>query len=159
MATYDLLDSTTLTSSASSVTFSSISQGYRDLVLVATGTTSTATYRAVQLNGDTGSNYSYVNAAGDGSATNSYAGTTTRVFWDFYQASSTSVIAQAQIQILDYSATDKHKPILVRNGGADESVEMRAVRWANTSAVTSLSFLASGNYNAGSTFYLYGIAS
>ncbi len=84
--TYHLIDSTVLSSSASSVTFSSISQDYRDLILVATGTTSTATYRAVQLNGDTGSNYSYVNAAGDGSATNSYAGTTTRIFWDFYQA-------------------------------------------------------------------------
>jgi hypothetical protein len=66
----------------------------------------------------------------------------------------------AIMQIMDYSATDKHKSVLCRfkRGGGYDSVWMLAGRWANTNAITSISFgPASGTLDAGLTASLYGI--
>ena len=160
--TYDLLDSTTLASSASSVTFSSISQDYRDLVLVfeIKGATTNA-YSGIRFNGDSGSNYGYVNMRGNGSSALSSSGTLNNgTAGAVFSEASTTESATAVVQIMDYSATDKHKTFLTR----DKSVGITsasAVRWANTSAITSVQVLDTGgaNYAVGSTFYLYGIAS
>jgi hypothetical protein len=56
--TYDLIDSVTLSSSATSVTFSSITQDYRDLILVceASSNNSPAGFYG-RYNGDTANNY------------------------------------------------------------------------------------------------------
>jgi len=63
-------------------------------------------------------------------------------------------------QLLDYSATDKHKTLINRlnstNGGSStENVEQQAARWANTAAVTSIEIF--GNFASGATFNLYGV--
>lgn len=158
--TYQLIDSATLTSSASSVTFSSITQDYRDLVLVveALGNASNAANVLLTLNSDTGSNYPYVGMSGNGSTASSFNGTSTSVS-GFGSDGTTKVLSTFQIQ--DYSATDKHTPILVRANRPDSVVQARAARWANTSAVTTITItdnLANG-YAIGSIFYLFGIAS
>jgi len=64
---------------------------------------------------------------------------------------------------MDYSATDKHKTVLVKRGVSDAtgySVGMEAGRWASTSAITSINiFDQSGDtFDAGSSFALYGVA-
>lgn len=155
--TYDLLDSVTLSSSASSVTFSSIDQSYRDLVLVAEAKFSASDYLGFRLNGDTGSNYSYVGMYGTGSAAGSQSGTFSAAFANGFYG-STNVLGI--IQIMDYTATDKHKPILTR-GNHSGVVNAWAQRYASTSAITSIQFyeIDGGNLLAGSTFYLYGVAS
>jgi FAD/FMN-containing dehydrogenase len=62
------------------------------------------------------------------------------------------------VQVMDYTATDKHKTALVRSNNAAFGVEAHAVRYASTSAVTSLLvFPSSGNWAAGGTFSLYGV--
>lgn len=155
--TYDLLDSTTLTSSASSVTFSGISGDYRDLVLVVEWKGSGGNANALtRFNSDTGSNYSYVDMEGDGSATASGSGTLTY----FPMAQATTTAARSFImQIMDYSATDKHKSILQRSNRADTSTVALAGRWASTSAISTVQvYTAFNNYASGSTFYLYGVA-
>lgn len=160
MATYDLLDSVTLSSSASSVTFSSITQDYRDLIFVAVSTTSAGGSRFGRVNGDSGTNYSYVMMQTDGSSAGSYKNSTDRLYQDFTTSASTTVPATAIWQFMDYSATDKHKTLLMRDGGADKAVQALAQRWANTSAITSLTFSTNtGNFNAGSQFSIYGVAS
>jgi hypothetical protein len=65
------------------------------------------------------------------------------------------------IQIMDYSANDKHKTVLIRQSEANlGNVTATAARWANTAAVTSITFLlVGGNLQAGTTISLYGIAS
>jgi hypothetical protein len=64
----------------------------------------------------------------------------------------------AIIQIMDYSATDKHTTVLVRNGTASRGVEMVTGRYASTSAITTvLLFPSTGSFDIGSTFSLYGI--
>ena len=156
--TYTLIDSTVLSSAASSVTFSSITQDFRDLIFVAVSTTSAGGSRFGRINGDSGTNYSYVVMSADGSSTYSYNNSTDRLYQDFTTSASTTTAATAIWQFMDYSATDKHKTILMRDGGADKAVQAFAQRWANTSAVTSLTFsVNTGNFNTGSTFYLYGI--
>jgi hypothetical protein len=61
------------------------------------------------------------------------------------------------LQIMDYSATDKHKSALTRTTHTSQSVvEALASRWANTAAITSLA-VSGGTFNVGSTFALYGI--
>lgn len=154
--TYDLLDSVTLSSSSSSVTFSSIDQSYRDLVLVGEhlGSGGIASFY-VTLNGDTGSNYSMVWMSGTGS-TSSGSTTTTQ----FSGLSATTTVATLNIfNIMDYSATDKHKSVLTRSN-TPTFVQARAQRWANTSAVTSMTIDGQNNpFASGSTFYLYGVAS
>lgn len=157
--TYDLLDSVTLSSSASSVTFSSIDQSYRDVVLIveALGNASSAANVLVTFNSDSGSNYPYVGMSGNGSTAISFTGTSTSIS-GFGSDGTTRVLSSFQIN--DYSVTDKHKPVLVRANRPDSVVQARAARWANTSAVTTVTItdnLANG-YAAGSTFYLYGVA-
>jgi hypothetical protein len=67
------------------------------------------------------------------------------------------------IQVMDYSATDKHKTVLVRANTNAPSVSgvvyASAGRWASTSAVTSLVLLpeVGPNFAIGSTFNLFGV--
>jgi hypothetical protein len=61
---------------------------------------------------------------------------------------------------MDYSATNKHKTVLVRADNANSITMAHAARWANTSAITSIvltSFEGAGNFAIGSTFSLYGV--
>lgn len=154
--TYTALQTITLGSTASSVTFSSIPATYRDIHLVMTTPSWTgAADMLFRLNGDTGSNYSLVRVqALSGDVSSGTASGTSQ----YYGVAIYSGAVMATATWLDYSATDKHKTALHRMHQEDDYVWMAASRWASTSAVTSLSlFLNSGSYPVGSTFSLYGI--
>lgn len=158
--TYVQIATTTLASSASSVLFAGIptqdlnGNDLRDLVLVVW--VSSGMQGKLQYNGDTStSNYSFVYMRGTGSSAQSNSGTV-----DGYELIDTaSANSMAIVQIMDYSATDKHKSTLNRSDNAAARTVARAGRWASTSAITSLSITgATGNFAAGSTFSLFGIA-
>jgi hypothetical protein len=155
--TYTLIDSVTLASSASSVTFSSIDQTYGDLVLVVDGKAEGKTGLYLQFNGDSGSNYTTVGMQGEASGASSYSQT--------LAFTNANLMAGAQglntVQLMAYSATDKHKTILARANFATEQVRAAAARWASTSAITQVRlFMDSGrNFQIGTTLNLYGITS
>ena len=153
--TYRPLATVTLGSAASSVTFSSIPATYRDLIVVIEGTTATNFNLTTQVNSDTGNNYSTVEANGSSSGTQSFANTSLD---RFYAASMQTARTNVTYQFMDYSATDKHKTVLVRNGVGGDRTSMVAGRWASTAAITSI-FFYGGTFAAGSNFSLYGIAS
>jgi hypothetical protein len=158
--TYTLIDSVTLGSSASSVTFSSISAtGKGDLVLVCDVIGTALAQASFRVNADSGSNYNNVEMSGNGSTTNTGAGSSgTSGFVDYNAVSiSNTVRSTLTLQALDYSATDKHKSFLYRGGNAGSSINASALRWASTSAITSLTFY--GSFAATSTFNLYQIVS
>jgi hypothetical protein len=163
--TYDLIASTTLAASTSSVVFGSLPQTYRDLILVMNGSPSTNDYPTLssRLNGDSGANYSRVRMYGTGSGTSSSSATgQTGLELGSYTGIGSSTTSRSHViaQLMDYSATDKHKTVLVRNGTNTEGVEAIAGRWANTSAVTSWEiFVNVGGFAAGFTFNLYGVIS
>jgi hypothetical protein len=158
--TYTPLATVTLGSSASSVTFSSIPATYRDLILVIDGIGTGRSFLRARFNGDTGTNYSDVFMVGDGA--NRYANAETLSYSKLsnFAPINTTRGYLSITQIMDYSATDKHKTALLRGNSPAEAVESAALRWANTSAITTiLIFLNSGQFAAGSRFDLYGIAS
>lgn len=151
--TYIPLATITLTGSDSSIDFASIPAIYRDLVLVINSTTTSGQDILFRFNGDT-SNYSRVYAYGPGSGTNSGSDSTAGWGW------TSTARSMSTLQIMDYSATDKHKTILSRTGEPTSyGTAMFAGRWASTAAVTSISaIVSSGSFATGSTFSLFGIA-
>jgi hypothetical protein len=155
--TYTPLATVTLSTTPTSLTFSSLPATYRDLVLVITAAASSGQQFNFRLNGDTGSNYSYVLASGFASTTESFAETV--AYGRFGNVATTTGIYS--INIMDYSATDKHKTIISRSGDATASnVSMFANRWANTAAITTIQLFpgSGGSFTSGSRFDLYGIS-
>jgi len=156
--TYTPLANITLGSSANPVTFSSISQSYKDLVLVITGNIDASGATMVRFNLDSGSNYSYVLMQGNGSTTFSTS-VSTNLIYTGVMPNSTTNVSTYTVQIMDYSATDKHKTALVRSSDSANLVHAIAGRWANTSAITTIEVYGSGaSFRAGTTMALYGIA-
>jgi hypothetical protein len=163
--TYTPLANITLTSTDSEIVFSSIPGTYRDLILVcsARGTITTFTNVQMRFNSDTGSNYSTVAMYGTGSTQASYSETATNITLEQIARSSdtASVFTPIVTQVMDYSATNKHKSVLTRNSSTvSGNVVALASRWANTAAVTSITLYPfGGSFAIGSTFSLYGVIS
>ena len=68
-------------------------------------------------------------------------------------------LSQQVVQIMDYSATDKHKSVLLRHSDSARQAAAYAARWANTAAITSMVLApSSGTFSSGSSFALYGMA-
>lgn len=159
--TYTPLANITLSSSASSVTFSSISQAYRDLILVVNGKVVSGSADAyMRFNSDSGTNYSRVRMSGDGSsAVSAQASSDTQGYIDSYGYLDTNFSYATLVQIMDYPATDKHKTYLSRSNNAGLGVDALAGRWASTSAITSILVgLSTGSFATGTTMSLFGVA-
>jgi hypothetical protein len=155
--TYKPLATVTLASSASSVTFSNIPATYRDLILVLSGSASSGTNVQIRFNGDSANNYAYVAMFGNGSTTSSF---TEGGISAITQLGLTTGISNNIVQVMDYSATDKHKTALLRSNGASSFVQATAGRWASTSAITSMALapVTGGvTFNSGTTFNLFGV--
>jgi hypothetical protein len=162
--TYTPLATITLSSSASTVTFGSIPNTYKDLVLVVTsaaGNTGAPGGNSrnllMRFNGDTSNSYTRVIMSGDGSTARSTSDTQSWFSLDWY-GHTNNATHDHLIQVMDYSATDKHKTVLtrVRSTAATEAM---ASRWPSTSAVATISiFYDSNTLASGSTFSLFGIS-
>jgi len=139
------------------VTFGSIPNTYRDLVAV------------INIRGLTGSptargGYMSLNGAAASSVYVQSSGSTANSGTD----GSDAILPFATVQgvfivnIMDYSATDKHKPLLIRTSSTT-SAWFIGGRYPSTNAVTSITFHGPDNgsdqFAVGSTFTLYGIAS
>jgi hypothetical protein len=159
--TYDLIATTTLAAAAPSVVFGSIPQGYRDLVIVINGSVVTGAAFYFRFNGDTGTNYSIVNAQGFGVPSSGTVTDNKMVPWP-----PNNLVANQPFLLtsnfMDYSATDKHKASLHRIGGqagGETWTAMTAGRWASTAAITTILVESPVNFNAGATFSIYGVIS
>ena len=163
-ATYEKIATTTLGSAVSSVTFSTISGSYTDLVIVCSVfTSSDGTATEFQFNSDTGSNYSNTFLEGNGSATSSSRESNQSSIGMSYNIGGNSTnpcITIANIQ--NYSNTTTYKTLIGRwnsaSGGTYPGTGAAVGLWRSTSAITSVVVkTGSGNFNSGSTFTLYGI--
>lgn len=159
-STYTAIASITLGSSAI-VTFSSIPQDYRDLVLVLDVGGTISDGSGIEFNGDSNysANYSRVVMNGNGSTANSFSnsGSSNPIAnRDFGALRTNGMII---LQVMDYSATDKHKTYLSRQDAAANETTALAGRWASTAAVTSMEISTDGGtaLPAGTTLALYGI--
>jgi hypothetical protein len=155
-----LANLTLSTGTAQEVNFTSISGAYRDLVCIATITSSAGTGSINQhrFNSDAGSNYSWVLMEGNGSAPGTTASSGT--FFPLAITTDMTTTGRTQIiyNIMDYSATDKHKTTLIRSDLSEQRTAATVVRWASTAAITSFRIRANTTFAAGSTFALYGVS-
>jgi hypothetical protein len=152
--TYVPLATVTLASADGSVDFTSIPQSFSDLILVANyGAASAGFSGKAYLNADTTpGNYTSVRMVGNGSTYYSSA-TGESIRWEV-QATANSLV---MLQIMDYSATNKHKTVLVRASNAGAAVEASVSRWNQTTAVDAVRLAFGTNFTIGSTFSLYGV--
>jgi hypothetical protein len=167
--TYEPIATTTLSSAASSVTFSSISGSYTDLVVIisALGNVGSPTDYGIslQINGDLAGDYSDTWLYGNGTSTVSSRRIDQSSIVDIQAAGylSTTSPNPCVVNFLNYSNTTTYKTIISRGnnpsgGGGTATTEACVGLWRSTSAITSIKFLTtSGSYGSGSTFTLYGI--
>jgi len=159
--TYTPIARTTLSSAAASVTFSSISGSYTDLILVSNlgGSVSGEAVR-IQINSDSGSNYSYTAMRGNGtSATSERAtsATSLRISTGVGVTTNTSDLTTIT-NLQNYSNTTTFKTLISRAGQAANGTESSVGLWRSTSAINAIQVSnTNGNIVAGSTFTLYGI--
>ncbi len=147
----------TLSSSTASLTFSSITAGYRDLIVTVAGSTTSNQNVWLRFNGDTASNYSVVFLAGGGSTAGGW--TSANVCYINYYAAIDTTQGLIMAQIMDFSASDKNKIVLSRAGSNSSTyTELLTGRWSNNSAITSVQVSASTSFAAGSVISLYGVA-
>lgn len=157
--TYTQIASTTLGSSASSVTFSSIAGTYTDLVLMVAGTASGGDDILMQFNSDTANNYSYTILYGNGTAAGSTRGSSgTSIFVDYYGSMGTGQNNRI-ININNYSNTTTNKTSLIRANNAASGTDAIVGLWRSTSAINAIQlFMPSATFSTGTTFNLYGIS-
>jgi hypothetical protein len=155
-STYEPIATQTLGSAAASVTFSSIPQGYTDLVYVnnAIGATDGDVYG--QLNGDTGSNYSYTTLYGYGSGLASGRASNTNQLGGVGRIATGGSVSILNFQ--NYSNSTTYKSVLTRVNNSGFTMAWVNL-WRSTAAITSITIYPySGTFSSGSTFTLYGIA-
>ena len=153
--TYEPIASQTLGSAASSVTFSSISGAFTDLVLIANvGMSSNASYQ-VRVNGDTGNNYSMTRVSGNGSAAGSSRDTGVASINTVIQGFPALVLGR--FEFFSYANTNVFKTMLFAGGAASDVVTRTVGLWRNTAAITSITVFTGTSFNTGATFSLFAL--
>ena len=153
--TYVALQTQTLASSASSVTFSSIPSTYTDLVLVFNGSGVSADTLYYQYNADTASNYSDTYLYGDGSAGSGRHTSQGQIFGAGVNGTNGMQI----IHIMNYANTNTYKTSLLRGNANGTGGTIAFVGlWRSTSAINSVKLSLGASFTSGSTFTLYGVA-
>ena len=170
-ATYTPIQTTTLGSAQSSVTFSSLGS-YTDLIIVCNTYTrfgsETASTMWIRFNGDTNTNYSTTVLSGNGTSASSNRVSNSNyaeVAQTMAKTGTTStVFTPAILQIMNYGNTTTNKTVLSRSGNEDGTnntsrrVYARVSLWRSTSAITSITIGTDATeYVTGSSFTVYGI--
>lgn len=164
--TYDLIASTTLTTTATTISFTSIPQTYTDLKLICSTRSNFGSalsrYR-LYINSTSGAaEYGYAAGVSNGSTVGVELSSTGDSFYyamETYGSSATANRFDAiEFYIGDYTNTVGRKTLTSLNATFNYAYS-GAGGWANTSAITNL-YVVCGNsasFIANSSFYLYGI--
>lgn len=164
-STYEPIATTTLGSTASSVTFSSIPSTYTDLVLVVNAGETSNSPVYLRVNGLTTSIYSNTWVRGNGSAASSSRYTTTDLGGagfnlDNFSAQPpfpTDFSGIGIYNIMNYSNTTTNKIVLLRHGSSNWTIANVGLI-QTTAAITSVNIYPfNTTWTVGSTFTLYGI--
>lgn len=146
-------------SSTASFTFSSIPQGYTDLIVIKEGSQTGGSNTGLRYNGDSGANYSVTHMYGTGSSSGSGRDiSTTQMIFDFVPTTGQRTLSR--IQILNYSNATTYKTMLWRREQLNNAVQTGVGLWRSTAAITSITFIqtvGASYFSDGSTFTLYGI--
>jgi len=167
--TYVLIASSTLTSTSSSVTFSSIPNTFTDLHL--RGNTRdnsngfTQAYVELQVN-NSSSGYSFNLIRNNNGNTVSALAQSGTIWSEQYPAGSGSTatadtFSPFEYYIANYNSTNSISwgsfGVAESNHTTTEATGITAGLWTGAAAITSIKITASNNFAAKSTFFLYGI--
>ena len=169
--TYNLITSTTLSTSTASVTFSSLPTTFTDLLIKCSTRSDQPSVLDLVIgtfNGSSASNYDNYSLIGNGANSVSNRGLSQpymRFGYTDGNSAGSNIFGATEIYIPNYqSSTNKIASGFSGSGNnstsaADAFVTMYATRWALTSAITSITIspINGPNWIAGSTFQLYGI--
>jgi hypothetical protein len=169
--TYVALDKNIVAVATPSITLTGISGSYTDLVLViqAKSTGSYGSFK-LQVNSDTGTNYSQTVLSGSGSSTGISSNLSSNAYFDLCRQSgiSSDGFGVYVVNLMNYSNTTTYKNFLSRtslqNATGGDGVEGMIGMWRGSTGsavnqpITSITISTqSGNIAIGSTFSLYGI--
>ena len=165
---YESISTTTVgAGGVSSVTFSSISSGYKHLQIryLWNGSGGSSDNNiALRCNADTGSNYTLHDLSGDGSSAGSAGATGIGFARIGYYADNTTNGCVGIVDILDYTSTNKQKTIRSLNGydlNGSGKIRLNSSAWlpGTIAAITSLTILSGNSITIPqySSFALYGI--
>jgi hypothetical protein len=163
-STYEPIATTTLGTTAATITFSSIPATYTDLRVVCVYTTANfGIYTTLRFNSDSGGNYSDTYIIGDGSSATSArdAGSPTFIGFGAYpNGISSGQFNFVEADIFSYAGSTNKTCLLAssldKNGSGD--VQRMVGLWRNTAAITSLTIATNGGtMSIGTTATLYGI--
>jgi len=167
---FESIASVTLTSTASTISFTSISSSYTHLQIRYNSRhdNDTQNNMYMRLNSDNSSIYMRMYIFTDGTTIQTIEDINTDAMGYFSVANSSRTannFGGGIINILDYKNTSKNKSVLARTGRAQQAsgttgILMSAGQWASTSAVDTITFgmfAGEGNFVTNTTFALYGI--
>jgi hypothetical protein len=161
-ASFDSIATTTLTGTASSITFSSIPAGYTHLQLRSYVLASANVNSGVQINFNSDNSTNYSSHWMYGNGTSALSGNTpndTIVYHGFGLNSTYPTICVTDI--LDYNNTNKFKTVRSLSGhnrNTDGFCWLFSGNWRNTNAISTIVITPnSGTFNANSSFALYGL--
>ena len=158
--TYEPIQTYTLGSAATGITFSSVPSTYTDLRVILVQTTDGANL-GIRFNSDSGSNYSWTRLQGDGSSATSARGTS--VSFGQLNGNGTSASPKSglvEVDIFSYAGST-NKTVLSKfsndqNGSGNTASTVNL--WRSTAAITNVYvFAAGGDLQTGTTATLYGI--
>lgn len=163
---FELISTQVLTSSASSVTFSSIPQSFKHLQIRAVTNVPSAenflTNLYIRFNGVTSNSYAHHTLLGDGSSVGPDV-TTSAPFITIRNGTTgaANIFGAAIVEILDYASTSKNTTTRTLAGChtiSERLIGLNSGLFNSTNAVTSVTLTQiTESYAAGSRFSLYGI--
>lgn len=164
-ATYEPIATTTLTTTATSITFSGIPSTYTDLRLVVVGVASSGVAMCLRFNSDSTNKYSQTYLYGTGSTAASGRNTSlTRInLTQVTNFGQNGLPQMVTVDIFSYAGSTNKTCLTTeaadQNAGGFDSVTNLVGVWRSTAAINNI-FLyndGSGSYAAGTTATLYGI--
>jgi hypothetical protein len=164
---YESIATVTLSSTANTITFSSIPSTYKHLQLRGINLSSGGDNNVMlRFNTDSGNNYTEHAVVGNGTTASAYNTVPSSYAVGGYTADSTYVYPTI-CDILDYSSTVKNKTVRALGGGdrnntGNQYITFNSSAWYNTAAINRIDIIhgniAGGKvFNAYTSFALYGI--
>jgi hypothetical protein len=164
--TYTPIATRTLSTAAASITFSSIPSTYTDLIVIINGGTfSQGDNVYLRFNSDSGTNYSFTELRGTGSAATSAQASNQTAAYLMSSIGGGATLGQNYIaNIMNYSNSTTNKTVISRANQPDSSTSYPGVGayvnlWRNTAAINTVLIgrTGGGDLALDSTFTIYGI--
>lgn len=165
--TYQLIASNTLTTTATSISFSAIPTTFTDLVVRAVVRSDFAGSGQLQVRiklNSTSSGYSHTRITGNGTTAASArfsSGVHIELFQNNSAGDTANTFTPIEIYIPSYQAS-QNKPISIfdahETNATTAYIEANASLWSNTAVISTITLATNiGNFVSGSSFFLYGI--